>query len=138
MVRVAVAGGFDPLHCGHLRHLEKAKKLGDKLVALVSNDEDMRRKKGFCFMPIEERVEILRALSCVDEVIATIDDDGTQTKTLEMVKPNIFAKGGDRSSSNMPQGEIDTCKRIGCKIVYGVGEQINSSSWMVRKVSRRW
>ena len=124
----------DPLHVGHIRHLQLAKQLGDMLIVLVSNDEDMIRKKGYCFMPLAERMEILRALSCVDMVIPTIDKDGTQTETLKSVKADIFVKGGDRSPFNMPQGEIDTCKEIGCKIVYGIGEQIQSSSYLVERL----
>ena len=135
MIKVCCAGGFDPLHIGHIRHLQLAKQLGDMLIVLVSNDEDMIRKKGYCFMPLNERMEILRALTCIDVVIPTIDKDGTQAQTLRYVKPNIFAKGGDRlSPSNMPQGEIDACKEIGCEIVYGIGEQIQSSSYLIKRL----
>ncbi len=130
---VAVAGGFDPLHIGHLRHLKEAKSLGDYLVVLVSNDEDMIRKKGFCFMPLEERMEILRALKCVDRVIPTRDKDGTQAKTLKALKPDVFAKGGDRTPGNMPANEIKVCEQAGIKIVYGVGKRLRSSSEMVRR-----
>ncbi|MEE9399267.1 MAG: adenylyltransferase/cytidyltransferase family protein [Dehalococcoidales bacterium] len=133
MVKVAVAGGWDPIHIGHLRHFQKARKLGDYLIVFVSTDKDMIRKKGYCFMPLEDRMGILREFRCVDEVIATIDKDGTQAKTLRMVRPNIFAKGGDRTPDNMPANEIETCKEIGCEIVYGVGKQLNSSSKLVKK-----
>ena len=132
-ISVAVAGGFDPLHIGHLRHFQTAKALGNHLIVLVSNDDDMIRKKGYYFMPFEARIEILKALRCVDEVIPTIDKDGTQAKTLKMVKPDIFAKGGDRTPDNMPENEIAACVEIGCKLVYGVGEQIASSSEFIRK-----
>ncbi|MFH0897586.1 MAG: adenylyltransferase/cytidyltransferase family protein [Candidatus Bathyarchaeota archaeon] len=136
-IRVAVAGGFDPLHIGHLRHLQAAKALGDHLIVLVSNDDDMIRKKGYYFMSLKERIEILKALSCVDEVIPTIDEDGTQAKTLRMVKPDIFAKGGDRTPDNMPENEIKACEEIGCKIVYGVGEQLASSSELLQKAAEQ-
>ncbi len=137
MVRVAVAGGFDPLHIGHLRHFQKAKTLGDYLIVLVSNDEDMIRKKGYCFMPLEDRMKILKELRCVDEVIATVDNDGTQAETLKLVKPDIFAKGGDRIHDNMPQNEIEACEEIGCKIVYGVGSQLRESSKLVENLLRQ-
>ena len=133
MIRVAVAGGFDPLHIGHLRHIQQARALGDYLIVLVSNDEDMIRKKGYCFMPLRERMEILRALRYVDEVIATRDKDGTQAETLEFVRPNIFAKGGDRLPDNMPSSEIEVCQKIGCKIIYGIGKQLRSSFELVRR-----
>ena len=134
MIRVAVAGGFDPFHVGHLDHLQEAKKLGDYLIVLVSNDNDMVRKKGYCLMPLEERIEILRALRCVDEVVATIDEDGTQAKTLQLIKPDIFAKGGDRTPDNMPQEEIDACSQIGCQLVYGIEGRLVSSSKIIDKV----
>jgi D-beta-D-heptose 7-phosphate kinase/D-beta-D-heptose 1-phosphate adenosyltransferase len=137
MIRVAVAGGFDPLHIGHLKHLQKAKALGDYLIVMVSNDEDMVRKKGYCFMPLEERIEILKELRCVDEVVATVDEDGTQAKTLRLVRPDIFAKGGDRTPDNMPRNEIEACKEIGCKIVYGVGGQLQESSKLVENLLRQ-
>lgn len=137
MVRVAVAGGFDPLHIGHLRHFQKAKTLGDYLIVLVSNDEDMIRKKGYCFMPLEDRMKILKELRCVDEVIATVDNDGTQAETLKLVKPDIFAKGGDRIPDNMPQNEIEVCEEVDCKIVYGVGSQLRESSKLVENLLRQ-
>ena len=137
MIRVAVAGGFDPLHVGHLRHFQKAKELGDYLIVLVSNDEDMVRKKGYCFTPLEERMEILRALHCVDEVIATMDKDGTQAQTLRVNRPDIFAKGGDRTPENMPQNEIEVCNELDIRIVYGIGEQVKSSSQMVRRLKEQ-
>ena len=137
MVRVAVAGGFDPIHIGHLRHLQMAKRLGNHLIVMVSNDEDMVRKKGYCFMPLEERVEILKELKCVDEVVETKDNDGTQARTLQAIKPDIFAKGGDRTPGNMPQNEITVCNELGISIVYGVGEQMKSSSQMILDVIER-
>ncbi len=130
---VAVAGGFDPVHTGHLRHIQRAKKLGDYLIVLVSSDEDMIRKKGYCFMPLEERMEILREFRCVDEVRQTLDRDGTMAETIRVIKPHIFAKGGDRSIDNMPENELKACKEIGCQIMYDVGERLNSSSDLVKQ-----
>ena len=109
-------------------------KLGDYLIVLVSNDEDMIRKKGKCNIPLQSRIRIvqliLKGLGFPGEVLATVDEDGTQAKTLRMVRPNIFAKGGDRTPNNMPQNEIEACKEIGCKIAYGIGKKINQSSKM--------
>jgi cytidyltransferase-like protein len=136
MIKVAVAGGWDPLHIGHVRHIEEASKLGDWLVVLVSSDEDMVRKKGMAFMPLNERVEILKALRWVDEVVVTIDKDGTMAETLKIVKPNIFAKGGDRTPDNMPTNEVEACKEIDCEIVYGVGKRLQSSSALLKRVQK--
>lgn len=131
---VAVAGGFDPLHCGHVRHILAAKELGDILVVIVSTDYHMKLKKGFVFMPFNERVEIIKAIRGVDEVIPSIDNDGTVTKTLRKLRPDIMAKGGDRTPETMPESEIQICKLIGCEIVYGVGgAKVQSSSKLVGK-----
>lgn len=137
MVKVAVAGGFDPLHIGHIRHIEAASKLGGRLIVIVSTDRDMIRKKGYEFLPFEERMEIIKALKWVDEVIPSIDADGTVAKTLKVIKPDIFAKGGERTEDNMPENEIQACKEIGCKIVYGVGEQLQSSSGLVDRIVKQ-
>lgn len=122
----------DPFHDGHLQHIKKAMELGDYLIVLVSNDADMVRKKGKCNIPLASRMEIveliLKGLGFPREVIETIDKDGTQAETLRVVKPDKFAKGGDRTPDNMPQNELDACQEIGCEIVYGVGEQLNQSS----------
>ena len=133
-MKVMVAGGFDPLHIGHLRHIQLASKLGDYLVVSVSSDDAMIRKKGYCFMPLAERMEILRGLSCVDEVIETLDKDGTQAKTLQKVKPDIFAKGGEYNMENLPQSEVKVCEALDIKIVFGVGERLNSSSDLVMRI----
>ena len=85
-------------------------------------------------MPLEDRMEILRALHCVDEVIATMDKDSTQAQTLRVIKPDIFAKGGDRTPGNMPQNEIEVCNELGIRIVYGIGEQVRSSSQIIRRL----
>lgn len=133
MIRVAVSGGFDPLHLGHLRHMQLAKKLGDYLIVMINPDRDMIRKKGYCFMPLEQRLEIIKELRCVDEVVVIIDEDGSCAETLKRVHPDIFAKGGDRVPETMPPNEIEACCEIGCKIVYGVGEKLDSSSSLVRR-----
>ncbi len=127
---VAVAGGFDPIHIGHIRHLQEAKKLGDRLIVMLASDEAMVTKKGRPFMPFSERKEILEAIGCVDEVIARVDKDETVSETLRHVKPHIFAKGGDRIPGNMPESEIAVCALEGIEIVYGVGggEKVQSSS----------
>lgn len=133
---VAIAGGFDPPHEGHLDHIRKASKLGDFLVVLVSTDQDMIRKKGAYFMRQSYRIElmsiILKGLDIKGTVIATIDEDGTQAKTIKQIKPDIFAKGGDRTQDNMPDNEVKACKEIGCEIVYGIGDMLNSSSRLIK------
>ena len=133
MVTVCVAGAFDPVHIGHLHHLRAAKSLGDRLVVLLNPDCDMISKKGFAFLPFAERREILREMRCVDEVVEITDGDGTCAQTLAKVRPHIFAKGGDRTETNMPPGELEVCENLHIKIVYGVGGgKVQSSSELVR------
>ena len=131
---VAVAGALDPLHVGHIRHIRAAKKLGDQLVVLLNPDRDLEVKKGFVFMPWAERAEILMALRAVDRVVEITDGDGTCAETLAKVKPDIFAKGGDRTGpDHMPPGELEVCEKLGIQIVYGVGGgKVQSSSELVR------
>lgn len=128
-VRVIVTGGFHPLRVGHLRHFRAAKKLTDRvrLIVLVNSDEDMVKKYGVCAMPQAERMEIVGALRCVDEVVAVIDKDRTVAKTIRKVKPDIFAKGGDRTLDNLPESEVQACADVGCSIVVGVGEKASSN-----------
>jgi cytidyltransferase-like protein len=133
-VTVAISGAFDPIHIGQLRYIRAAAELGDKLVVILNSDDFLLRKKGFIFRPFAERKEILESIKGVDEVLASIDDDQTVSKTLEMLKPDIFAKGGLRTGpKNIPEAE--TCKKIGCKLVVHVGgAQIHSNSKMTKMV----
>lgn len=128
MVKVAISGNFFPLHDGHIDHIEKASKLGDYLVAIVGSDEYLERKGKNNPLPLKARMRVVRAIKGIDGVIGVIDDDGTVAKTLRLLKPDIYAKGGDRTPDNMPPNELRVCRDIGCKIVYGVGDLIRSSS----------
>lgn len=130
-VVVAASGYFDPIHAGHIEYLKKAKKLGTKLVVIVNNSKQAILKKGYEFMPLNERAEIIKALRCVDEVMVSIDEDTTVCKSLEKLRPQIFAKGGDRFSGEIPEKGV--CDRLGIKIVDGLGNKIQSSSELVRK-----
>jgi len=129
---VATSGGFDPIHIGHIKLLREAKKLGDKLVVLLNTDDWLKKKKGLVFMPYNERKEIIESIKYVDEVVPVIDENGTVAETLAQLKPDIFAKGGDRRAENMPKKELETCQKLRIKIVYNVGgKKIQSSSWLI-------
>ena len=123
---VATSGYFDPLHVGHIECLELARKLGDKLIVIINNDLQAKLKKGKSFMPEKDRMKIIASLKCVDEVFLSIDNDKSQCKTLKHLKPNIFAKGGDRLQDEIPETKI--CKELNIKIVDGLGKKIRSSS----------
>jgi cytidyltransferase-like protein len=96
MKKVCISGYFDPLHVGHIEYINKAKKLGDYLVVIVNNNLQCKLKKGKFFMDENDRVEIVKNLKSVDEVFLSIDSDKTVCKSLEKLKPSIFANGGDR------------------------------------------
>ena len=125
-IRVAVSGYFDPIHVGHLEYLKMAKELGDSLVVIVNNNDQCKLKKGKPFMDQNDRLEIVKALRFVDEVFLSIDNDRTVCKSLEAVRPNIFANGGDRATSEVPETPI--CKKYNIKMVDGLGDKIRSSS----------
>ena len=142
-VTVVVSGGFDPLNGrGHITHIQEARKLGDRLVVILSRDDQLVAKgnkpHGTFYPSVKDRIAIIRELRSVDEVVMNIDKDGTCAESLRMVRPQIFAKGGDRGPSNMPENEIAVCKEIGCEIVYGVGRaKDTSSSELVRRADGR-
>ena len=125
-IRVAVSGYFDPIHVGHLEYLKMAKELGDSLVVIVNNNHQCELKKGKPFMDQNDRLEIVKALRFVDEVFLSVDKDRTVCKSLEAVKPDIFANGGDRATSEVPETPI--CKKYNIKMVDGLGDKIRSSS----------
>ena len=138
---IAVSGYFDPLHEGHIEYLKLAKQLGDKLVVIVNNDFQTRLKKGKSFMSEAGRLCVIRDLRFVDEVFLSVDRDRTVCKSLEKIMPDIFAKGGDRTSGEIPEAEV--CKDLGIEIIDGLGDKIQSSSGLVKesrlsKVERNW
>ena len=125
-VKIAVSGYFDPIHVGHLEYLKMAKSLGDILVVIVNNNQQCVLKKGKFFMDENDRLEIVKAIKYVDEVVLSVDLDKTVCKSLELIRPNIFANGGDRSTEEVP--ETSVCKKYKIKMVDGLGEKIRSSS----------
>ncbi len=136
---VAVSGGFDPVHIGHVELFKEARKLGDKLVVILNNDHWLMQKKGYIFMPQWERKELIEALKPVDKVVFTTHKanpkDMSVSADLLKLRPDIFANGGDRTTKNTP--EKTACKKIGCKMVYNVGPRgkVQSSSWLLNAFS---
>lgn len=135
---VAVSGGFDPVHVGHVRLFNKAKELGDELVVILNNDHWLLKKKGYVFMPEAERAELIRAFRAVDRVVlsshARNDPDRSVCRELTNIRPDVFANGGDRFANNIP--EVAVCREIGCRMVFRVGRggKVQSSSWLVDRV----
>ena len=145
---VVVTGGFDPLHSGHIAYFESAKKLGDILLVGVNSDAWLSRKKGRSFMPVSERVNIIKHLKMVDHTVLFDDSDGSAKEAIRnarLLYPDdkiIFANGGDRTKENIPEMDsgVDNIE-----FVFGVGgeDKKNSSSWILEdykapKTIRNW
>ena len=139
MVVVFTSGFFDPIHRGHIALFRESKRLGDKLIVHTHRDECCIKKKGCVFMPLDDRLEILRSIKYIDEVVVCQPDcDLTVAGVLETVKPSIFAKGGDRTLENLPKSEVEACGKLGIKIVFNVGGgKVQSSSWIIQNFLKK-
>ena len=134
---ILVSGGFDPIHSGHIAYLSSAKELGDKLIVALNSDKWLKNKKGFAFMSFKERKIVLEAINVVDSVKSFEDDElGSCKNALEEIKKEykdqkiIFANGGDRNQSNIPEMEVQDID-----FVFGIGgnDKKNSSSEMMKR-----
>ena len=130
-IRVVTSGYFDPLHVGHIECLELAKQLGDRLIVIVNNDCQATLKKGKSFMNELDRLKIVSSLKCVDEVYLSIDKDKSVCESLRDLAPDIFAKGGDRTSDEIPESVV--CREKNIKIIDGLGDKIRSSSLIIEQ-----
>ncbi len=131
--KIVVASGYlSPLHSGHITYLSKAKSLGDFLIVVVNNDKQAELKHGYSFMPCSERIEVVRALECVDMVVESIDEDRTVCKTLRMLHPHVFTNGGDQTNETIPEAKI--CNEMGIEMIDGLGDKVQSSRWLIEKV----
>ena len=130
---IIASGYFDPIHCGHIEYLKLAKEIGTKLIVIVNNDKQAILKKGKPFMNEADRVKIVQAIRYVDEVYLSTDENGSVCNSIkdlsEIYTISIFAKGGDRYSYEIPEGEI--CKELGIEIVDSLGKKIRSSSELI-------
>lgn len=134
--KVVVASGyFDPLHYGHIEYLQRSKDQGDKLIVIVNNDRQAKAKKGQPFMPARERVKLVRSLACVDAAIESVDEDFSVCKTISIIHPDVFTNGGDQKNENIPEAQV--CAELGVHMVDGLGEKIQSSSWLIKGAGRK-
>jgi cytidyltransferase-like protein len=130
---VCISGYFDPVHVGHIEYMKQAKALGDYLVVIVNNDHQASLKKGKAFMPGVERVKVIEAMRMVDKVVLSVDTDRTVRETIRTIepRPHIFANGGDQTNQSIPETEV--CNELGITLVDGLGDKIQSSSWLIKK-----
>jgi len=138
MKAVIVSGYFNPLHKGHLELLEAAKQAGDITIVIVNSDMQRYLKGSKEFMLEDERLTIIKALRCVDHALISIDKDKTQIETLKELHATYsgvyslaFANGGDQSSKSIPETPI--CTELGIELIDGLGDKIQSSSWLLDK-----
>ena len=135
---IIVSGYFNPLHKGHLELFEKARAAGDKLWVIVNSDLQRELKGSKEFMDQDERLIIVRAIGIVDKALISIDTDKTQYTTLAYLADKYsseyelyFANGGDQNNDSIP--EVLVCKEKGIGLLEGLGDKIQSSSWLLKK-----
>jgi D-beta-D-heptose 7-phosphate kinase / D-beta-D-heptose 1-phosphate adenosyltransferase len=105
-VLVATSGCFDLLHAGHVTMLDAARQLGDHLVVLVNSDRSVRRLKGpeRPVVPLADRLRVLESLGCVDAAVVLDDDE--PSGSVARLRPDIWAKGGDYTWSELPEAAV--------------------------------
>jgi len=133
---IIVSGYFNPLHKGHLELFEKAKEVGDLLCVIVNNDKQREMKGSQFFQDQDERIRIIRALNVVDMAWVSVDKDSTQNATLKLMVDKFygsmklaFANGGDQNNDTIPEAEV--CKMFDIELIDGLGDKIQSSSWLL-------
>lgn len=135
---VIVSGYFNPIHKGHLEYFQNAKAHGDVLIVIVNSDHQRALKGSKEFQDEQERVFIVSSLRVVDKVFLSIDNDRTVCKTLAHIHRELsqtyelaFANGGDQNNDTIPERPV--CERLGISLIDGLGDKIQSSSWLLKK-----
>ncbi len=135
---IIVSGYFNPIHKGHIEYFNNAKAIGDKLIVIVNNDQQRVLKGSKEFQNEDERVFIVSNIKSVDKVFLSIDKDRTVCTTIKHVFEQLssdyyiaFANGGDQNNNSIP--EVSICKDLGIDLIDGLGEKIQSSSWLLNK-----
>lgn len=139
-ITVAVSGGFDPIHIGHVHLFRDARALGDKLIVILNDDEWLMRKKGYVFMPQHERKELLEHIRWVDEVVIREPRETYDVShMLQKLPIDIFANGGNDRSNEEEVPEAVLCAARGIKMVFNVGDtgKPQSSSWLVQNLAKQ-
>ena len=137
---IITSGYFNPLHIGHVNLFHEAKKIGDFLVVIVNNDEQVKIKGSIPFMPEQERIEIVKAIKYVDDVFLSVDKDRSVCESLKAIAEArkgdelFFANGGDRHEGNIPENKI--CEEFDIKMIDNIGGgKIQSSSWLIKNAT---
>lgn len=135
---IIVSGYFNPIHKGHLEYFNEAKALAEELIVIVNNDHQRALKKSQEFQSEDERVIIVSNIKAVDKSILSIDTDRTVSATLRQLAQDLgtdydlaFANGGDQNNDTIPERAV--CEEIGISLIDGLGEKIQSSSWLLKQ-----
>ena len=135
---IIVSGYFNPLHKGHIEYFKKAKNYGDALFVIVNNDYQRKLKGSKEFMDEKERLLIVDELKITDKTFLSIDNDRTVSKSIEKIYEEYssefelcFANGGDQTNESIPEALI--CSRLNINLIDGLGNKIQSSSWLLKK-----
>ena len=135
---VIVSGYFNPLHVGHLELFENASSEGAFLIVIVNSDLQRELKGSKEFMSEDERLKIIKSIKGVGSALISIDKDSTQNETLrylhELYSRNWdlhFANGGDQTNETIPESVV--CNELGITLIDGLGDKIQSSSWLLNK-----
>lgn len=133
---IIVSGYFNPIHKGHLEYINNAKAIADELFVIVNSDLQRELKGSKAFQSEEERLLIIENIKAVDKAFISIDTDRTVCKTIEMIHSEFskeyelgFANGGDQNNDTIPERPI--CENLGIKLIDGLGDKIQSSSWLL-------
>jgi len=135
---IIVSGYFNPLHKGHIEYINAAKSLADALFVIVNNDQQRALKGSKEFQEEAERLFIVSNLKAVDHALLSIDSDRTVCATIANIAQTYgetyalaFANGGDQDNLSIPEAPI--CEKLGISLVDGLGDKIQSSSWLLKK-----
>ena len=136
---VIASGYFNPVHKGHIEYLTRSKELGDKLFVIVNNDIQREIKGSKAFMNEDERKLVIETLKPVDWAVVSIETENRLVdKSIKLIhelykdefQNFIFSNGGDQTEQTIAEGDI--CQKLGIKMVFGLGDKIQSSSWLLK------
>lgn len=136
---IILSGYFNPIHKGHLEYFNNAKDYADKLFIIVNNDHQRELKGSKEFQDENERMIIVSNIKAVDKAILSIDSDRTVCKTIVSIAKEFgeefdlgFANGGDQNNDTIPEREV--CDMMNVALIDGLGDKIQSSSWLLKKI----